>query len=219
MPPRRSWVLLAALSAPPTAGPTATASRPVAPIVAAAAAAGLRPEVLGLARRAHAHAVARRLTSSPLLTVIDYSLPSRVRRLWVLDLRAGRILARELVAHGRNSGGDQAHRFSNRSGSLQSSLGLFLTGRVYRGKHGVSLRLRGLDPRLNSRAEERAIVVHGADYVSQRTIAALGRLGRSQGCPALDPAVARRVIELIRNGTALFAYHPSITRDSPVAAR
>jgi hypothetical protein len=154
-----------------------------------------------------------------MLTIIDYSLPSRARRLWVLDLRAGRILARELVAHGRNSGGDRADRFSNRPGSLQSSLGLFLTGRVYRGKHGVSLRLRGLDPRLNSRAEERAIVVHGADYVSQRTIAALGRLGRSQGCPALDPAVARRVIELIRNGTALFAYHPSITRDSPVAAR
>jgi hypothetical protein len=153
------------------------------------------------------------------LTVIDYSLPSRVRRLWVLDVRRGRVLARELVAHGRNSGDGVPHRFSNRSGSLQSSLGLFLTGRVYRGKHGLSLRLRGLDPRLNGRAEERAIVVHGADYVNQRTIAALGRLGRSQGCPALDRAVARRVIELIRDGTALFAYHPSATRGSRLAAR
>jgi hypothetical protein len=123
------------------------------------------------------------------------------------------------VAHGRNSGDDLPHRFSNRAGSLQSSLGLFLTGRVYRGKHGISLRLRGLDPRLNGRAEERAIVVHGADYVSQRTIAALGRLGRSQGCPALDRAVARRVIELIRGGTALFAYHPSAARESRLAAR
>jgi hypothetical protein len=219
MPPRRFGILLAGLSSLPSTGPTAALPRPVEPLVAAAAGAGLRPEVLGLARRAHARAAARRLTSSPVLTVIDYSLPSRVRRLWVLDLRAGRILARELVAHGRNSGGDQAHRFSNRSGSLQSSLGLFLTGGVYRGKHGISLRLRGVDPRLNSRAEERAIVVHGADYVNQRTIAALGRLGRSQGCPALDRAVAPRVIELIRDGTALFAYHPSITRDSPVAAR
>jgi hypothetical protein len=153
------------------------------------------------------------------LTVIDYSLPSRVRRLWVLDVRMGRVLARELVAHGRNSGDDVPHRFSNRVGSLQSSLGLFLTGRVYRGKHGISLRLRGLDPRLNGRAEKRAIVVHGADYVSRRTIASLGRLGRSQGCPALDRAVARRVIELIRGGTALFAYHPSAARESRLAAR
>jgi L,D-transpeptidase catalytic domain len=104
------------------------------------------------------------------------------------------------------------------AGPLQSSLGLFLTGRVYHGKHGLSLRLRGLDPRLNSRAEARTIVIHGADYVSERTIAALGRLGRSQGCPALDRAVAGRVIELIRDGTVLYAYHPS-ARESTLAAR
>ena len=110
-------------------------------------------------------------------------------------------------------------RFSNRPGSLQSSLGLFLTGRVYRGKHGVSLRLRGLDPALNGRAEGRAIVVHGADYVGEHTIAALGRLGRSQGCPALSREAARRVIELIRNGTVLFAYHPSAALESHLAAR
>ena len=181
-------------------------------LVDAAAAAGLRPQVLQLARRAHARAVAARVTDSSLLTVIDYSLPSRTRRLWVLDLRGERVLAHELVAHGRNSGNDLARRFSNRRGSLQSSLGLFLTGAVYRGKHGVSLRLRGLDPQLNDRAEERAIVIHGADYVNERTIAALGRLGRSQGCPALDRAAAGRVIDLIRGGTALFAYHPSAAR-------
>jgi hypothetical protein len=203
----------------PTASPVAARPEPRSPVVEAAAAAGLRPEVLRLALRAHARAQAAGLTTSPVLTVIDYSLPSRMRRLWVLDVRRGRVLARELVAHGRNSGDDVPHRFSNRSGSLQSSLGLFLTGRVYRGKHGLSLRLRGLDPRLNGRAEERVIVVHGADYVNQRTIAALGRLGRSQGCPALDRAVARRVIELIRDGTTLFAYHPSATRGSRLAAR
>ena len=173
--------------------------------------AGLRPQVLEAALRAQRRAIASRLTASPLLTVIDYSLPSRARRLWVLDLTTERVLAREYVAHGRNSGDDLARRFSDRAGSQQSSLGLFLTGRVYQG-------LRGLDPRLNGHAEARAIVIHGADYVSQRTIAVLGRLGRSQGCVALDPAVAGRIIRLIRDGTALYAYHPSAARESSRAA-
>jgi hypothetical protein len=209
--------LLAGWAALLPTSPAAARPGPADRVVEAAAAAGLRPQVLHLALRAHERVVREGLTASPVLTVIDYSLPSRVRRLWVLDVRAGRVLARELVAHGRNTGADLARHFSNRVGSLQSSLGLFLTGRVYRGKHGVSLRLRGLDPRLNGRAEERAIVVHGADYVNQRTIATLGRLGRSQGCPALDRAAARRVIELIRDGTAVFAYHPSALRESPLA--
>lgn len=199
----------------------ATAAEPgrEGPLALAARSAGLRPSVLSLALRAHARAEASELTTSPLLTVIDYSLPSRARRLWVLDLRAGRVLARELVAHGRGSGGDVATRFSDRPGSLQSSLGLFLTGPVYRGKHGLSLRLRGLDPALNGRAEERAIVIHGADYVSPHTIAALGRLGRSQGCPALSREAARRVIELIQDGTAIFAYHPSASFQHRLAGR
>jgi hypothetical protein len=121
------------------------------------------------------------------------------------------------VAHGRNTGDDVARRFSNRPGSLQTSLGLFLTGKAYRGKHGLSLRLRGLDPRLNGLAERRAIVLHGADYVSEGTIAALGRLGRSQGCPAVERAVARRLVELIRDGTALYAWHPSAAREAVLA--
>lgn len=187
-------------------------------LVERAAAAGLRPGVLREALRSRRRAMEDRLTASPLLTVIDYSLPSRVRRLWVLDVTAGRVLAREYVAHGRNSGGDVAGRFSNRVGSLQSSLGLFLTGRAYRGKHGLSLRLRGLDPKLNGRAEERAIVIHGADYVSEATIAALGRLGRSHGCPALDRRVVRRVVELIRDGTTVFVYHPTAAREPLLAA-
>jgi hypothetical protein len=216
---RRLLCVVAGLGSFPTASPAAARPEPTGPLVEAAAAAALRPEVLRLALRAHARAQAAGLTTSPVLTVIDYSLPSRVRRLWVLDVRGGQVLARELVAHGRNSGDDVPHRFSNRIGSLQSSLGLFLTGKVYWGKHGISLRLRGLDPRLNGRAEERAIVVHGADYVGPRTIADLGRLGRSQGCPALDRAVARRVIQLIRGGTALYAYHPSGAQEPRLAAR
>jgi hypothetical protein len=219
MPLRRHLALIAVLASLLAPAPLSAEPGPDSPLARAARTAGLRPTALRLALRAQARATAAGLTTSPLLTVIDYGLPSRIRRLWVLDVRAGRVLAQELVAHGRGSGDDVAHRYSNRPGSLQSSLGLFLTGRVYRGKHGVSLRLRGLDPALNGRAEARAIVVHGADYVGERTIAALGRLGRSQGCPALSREAARRVIELIRNGTVLFAYHPSATLESHLAAR
>jgi hypothetical protein len=172
-----------------------------------ATAAGLRPAVLQQALRARARALGRGLGARPILTVIDYTLPSRERRLWVLDLAGSRVLARELVAHGRATGDDLARSFSNRPGSLQSSLGTFLTGSVYHGRHGLSLRLRGLDPGVNDRAEARAIVIHGAPYVSAEAVAQLGRLGRSQGCPALSPTAAPRVIQLIRDGTIVFAYY------------
>jgi len=175
----------------------------------AAASIGLRPGVFQAAMRAHDRAVEQGLTRSPILTVIDYSLPSRERRLWVLDLSRGEVLAQELVAHGRATGGDIAQWFSNRQGSAASSLGSFITGASYFGKHGLSLRLRGVDRGVNDRAEARAIVVHGADYVSEASVRVLGRLGRSLGCPALGTAVAPRIIGLIRGGTLLYAYHPS----------
>ncbi len=175
----------------------------------AARSIGLRPGVFQAALRAHDRAVERGLTRSPILTVIDYSLPSRERRLWVLDLARGEVLAQELVAHGRATGGDVARWFSNRPGSAASSLGSFITGATYFGKHGLSLRLRGVDPGVNDQAESRAIVVHGADYVSDASVRVLGRLGRSLGCPALGTAVAPRIIGLISGGTLLYAYHPS----------
>ena len=143
-----------------------------------------------------------------LLTVVDYSLPSTKRRLWVFDLEANEMLFHELVAHGQNSGGNRAHDFSNEDGSHQSSLGVFRTGRTYRGKHGRSLRLEGLEPGFNDRARKRAIVIHGADYVTEDFIDANGRLGRSWGCPALDPAVAQDVFDTIRGGTLLVVYYP-----------
>ena len=170
---------------------------------------GLRPEILQLALRAHDRALAAHQTASPIMTVIDYSLPSRERRLWVLDLEHGDVLAHELVAHGKATGGDLAQDFSNIEGSNQSSLGTFVTGATYQGKHGVSLRLRGLDASLNSNAEARGIVVHAADYVNDGIVAQLGRLGRSEGCPALNPAVAPRIIGLIKDGTVVFSYFPA----------
>ncbi|MGE5230946.1 MAG: murein L,D-transpeptidase catalytic domain family protein [Deltaproteobacteria bacterium] len=177
-------------------------------LVRAAQAAGLRPQVLRLALEAHARAEQRGETASALLTVIDYTRPSRERRLWVLDLARDSVLERTLVAHGRRTGENLAERFSNRPGSLESSLGTFVTGESYSGKNGYSLRLRGLDRGLNDNAEARAIVIHGAWYATRDFIAKVGRLGRSEGCPALDPAVARRVIDRIKGGTVIFAYYP-----------
>jgi hypothetical protein len=188
-------------------------------LIAVAERSGLRLDVLRLAHEAQARAEARGLTSRRVITVIDYGLPSRERRLWVLDLARGLVLAHELVAHGRDTGDDIARRFSNRPGSLQSSLGTFITEGTYWGAHGLSLRLRGLDAGLNDQAEARGIVVHGAEYVDQGIVGKLGRLGRSQGCPALSPVAARRVIDLIRNGTVLFAYYPSPALEEAVATR
>ena len=143
-----------------------------------------------------------------LLTVIDYSRPSTQPRLWVLDLARERVLFEERVAHGQGSGDNLATQFSNLNGSHQTSLGLFRTADTYVGTNGYSLRLDGLEPGVNDRARERAIVVHGAPYVSDANIRALGRLGRSHGCPALRPAVARRLIDTIKDGSLIFAYYP-----------
>lgn len=175
-------------------------------LVTAASAAGLRPSVLARAVEAHDRVVSAGRSDSPLLTVIDYSLPSREKRLWVLDLDRDSVLAHELVAHGRNSGGDLATHFSNAPGSNQSSLGTFVTGRTYQGAHGLSLRLIGLDQGVNDNALARAIVIHAADYVNPGIVNALGRLGRSLGCPALSPAAAPEIIGLIKDGTVVFAY-------------
>jgi hypothetical protein len=172
-------------------------------------AGGLEPQVLELAMAATQCAARRSLVSHPgLITIIDYSKPSTEPRLWVVDLTARRVLFRELVAHGRNSGDNLAEHFSNGLGSLQSSLGLFVTGDAYVGQHGVSLRLRGLDEGFNDRAEARAIVVHGASYVDPSLAGQLGRLGRSWGCPAVRPAVAAPLIRAIKDGTPVFAYYP-----------
>jgi hypothetical protein len=162
---------------------------------------------LDAAIKAYARAISQGVVSNAsLLTVIDYTRPSTVPRLWVLDLEAGRILHRELVAHGRNSGDNMATDFSNDEGSRKTSLGLFVTDQTYHGENGYSLRLRGLDPGINDNAMARAIVMHGAAYVSQTVVRQLGRLGRSWGCPALRSEVAQTVIDLIKNGTVVYAY-------------
>jgi hypothetical protein len=141
------------------------------------------------------------------LAVIDYSRPSTERRLWIFDLQRKRLLLRDFVAHGRQSGENFAQTFSNRLGSNQTSLGLFRTAESYRGKHGYSLRMDGLEPGLNDLARERAIVIHGAAYVSPSLVQSQGRIGRSLGCPAVRPEVARMVVDQLKGGQFLFAWH------------
>jgi hypothetical protein len=148
------------------------------------------------------------ITDPSTLTVIDYSKPSTEKRMWVYDLRSHELLYEELVAHGQGSGDNLATVFSNEPDTHASSLGLFLTGDTYVGRNGYSLRLKGLDEGFNHRAGERAIVMHGAPYVSDEFVKRNGRLGRSWGCPALREGVAREVIDRVRGSGILFAYYP-----------
>lgn len=143
------------------------------------------------------------------ITIIDFSLPSNQERLWVLDLIESKVLYHCLVSHGRNSGEVIAEKFSNKPGSYASSPGFYTTGETYFGKHGFSLRLNGIENGINDKARERAIVIHGADYVSSEFIEKNGRLGRSLGCPAVPEELSTEIIETIKDGTCLFVYAPT----------
>ncbi|MEA2326809.1 MAG: hypothetical protein QOE68_1768 [Thermoanaerobaculia bacterium] len=170
---------------------------------------GLRSDVLKLALTAARRAEDNGLVPKRnLLTVIDYSLPSSQPRMFIFDLAAHKLLFRELVAHGKSSGGNIANFFSNSPGSLATSLGLFVTADTYNGGNGYSLRLRGLEEGVNDMAWDRAIVLHGASYVSNEAVKVLGRLGRSWGCPAVRPEISQKIIDTIRGGSPVFAYYP-----------
>lgn len=144
----------------------------------------------------------------PIITIIDYDLPSTERRLWVIDLESKKILHHILVAHGKNTGNNRALKFSNKIGSHQSSLGSFVTEGMYVGKHGSSLYLKGIEKKWNSNARKRAIVMHTADYVSRSFIMKHGRLGRSHGCPAI-PNKEMGIMKEISGNSFLFIYHSS----------
>ena len=144
------------------------------------------------------------LHNRSILTIADFDQESRKKRLYIIDLASKKLVLNTWVAHGQNSGGDKPSYFSNNINSNQSSLGFYLTGEVYYGKHGRSLKLDGMDQGFNSNARERSIVVHGASYVSQKSINQLGRLGRSQGCPAVPAKLADQVINTISDRTVLF---------------
>lgn len=165
-------------------------------------------DVLSLALESAARAATHSGAEPRTLTVIDFSKPSTSARMWVYDVRSRELLFEEHVSHGRNSGDDLATSFSNQPDSYKSSIGLYRAAESYFGKHGYSLRLDGLEPGFNDRARERAIVIHGADYVNATTAQAQGRLGRSLGCPAVRPAIARQLIDAVKDGGLIFAYYP-----------
>jgi len=173
----------------------------------------LRPEVLELALEAYAQADEAGYVRRPVLTIIDYEVPSYRQRLWVIDMTNGTVLHQEWVAHGMGrppgSGGtmEEALSFSNERGTLKSSLGLFLTAETYIGRHGYSLRLDGLEEDVNDNARERLIVFHGAEYVSEdRSDDHL--VGRSWGCPVVRPGISRVIIDAIKDGSVLWIYYP-----------
>ncbi len=142
----------------------------------------------------------------PILTLIDFTKPSTEKRLFVFDMEKKKLLYSSFVSHGRNSGENYATSFSNKQGSYKSSLGFYLTGGTYQGKNGYSMLLDGLEKGINDKARERAIVMHGAAYANPTTIASAGRLGRSLGCPALPQAIAKPIINAIKEGSVLYIY-------------
>lgn len=167
----------------------------------------LNKNVLKLALTAYKNANKRGAVKKPVLTVIDYSLPSNKQRMWVFDVRNEKLLYNTYVAHGKNSG-VVANHFSNRESSKQSSLGTYITKDTYIGHKGYSLNLQGLDRGFNDNAYNRRVVIHGAWYVEPDFIKRAGRAGLSWGCPAIAQTLAKPVINTIKNGSVVFAYYP-----------
>ncbi|MCC6077190.1 murein L,D-transpeptidase catalytic domain family protein [Pseudomonas sp. GCM10022188] len=207
----RSLWLAAGLAAFSTSLLASTPSAPSLLGSLAKAAPTLNREVLRHALAAMQCAVNNGSAPADRLAVIDFSRPSSERRLWIFDLKRRKLLLRELVAHGQGSGENFATRFSNREGSHQSSIGLFRTSETYIGQHGYSLRMDGLEAGINDRARERAIVIHPADYVHPAWIRRHGRIGRSHGCPAVRPEVARMVVDSLKGGQFMFSWYPDDT--------
>lgn len=175
------------------------------------ASSGLRFDVFERAYTGYLNLQENRNSSSTshIISIADFSQSSKKKRLWIVDLTNSSLLLNTWVSHGRGSGGDMATSFSNINNSHQSSLGFYLTGEVYYGKHGRSLRLDGMDSGFNDNARRRAIVLHGASYVSQSAINSLNRLGLSHGCPAVPLELTDEIIDLVKNKTVLYIHADS----------
>jgi hypothetical protein len=171
---------------------------------------------LGLSKEAYNYAIAGykylrsegKLKNENILSIVDFSLASSKKRLFIIDMKNKTVLFNTYVSHGRNSGRDIANQFSNQPESNKSSLGFYVTGDTYMGKHGFSMRLLGEEKGINDNANSRAIVMHSAAYVSEAAIKMQGFIGRSLGCPALPEALTKPIIEKIKNGSCLFLYSP-----------
>jgi hypothetical protein len=183
----------------------------------AAKTSNLKPKVIKLAIEAFYRAKRAGVTvKKPILTVIDYTLASTQKRLWVVDIDNKQVLYNSMCAHGKHSGENYTTSFSNKMGSLKTSIGLFLTKETYFGRDGYSLRLEGLEKGFNDNVKDRLIVFHGAAYVNQKFAAVAGRIGRSWGCPAVEKSLAKPIINTIKHGTLIFSFynHPQWLKES-----
>ena len=210
---------------PPVAGVPDTLRRAIGQLYARLGAdtAGLRLAVLAQACVGYLtlHPTGR-IERADVLAVADMDLPNTAERLWVIDLKKAKVLHRSLVAHGLGSGYLRARRFSNLENSACTSLGFYRTSGTYRGVHGYSRRLLGLDKGENSRVFDRYIVLHAADYASPDYVRAHGHLGHSRGCPALPPAQAQPIISAVPAGSLLLVSGPGLASrwlDGPAAGR
>jgi hypothetical protein len=152
-----------------------------------------------------------KLNKEGLVTICDFSQSSKRKRLYLIDLSEYKLLLNTYVAHGKNSGGEYAKKFSNRPESRQSSLGFYRTKKTYYGGHGLALTLSGLEPGFNDKAERRKIVMHGSLYIGDNYKRWGKYMGRSFGCPAVPMKQSKKLINTIKDGSCLFIYHPSKT--------
>jgi L,D-transpeptidase catalytic domain len=177
----------------------------------------LQLNVLGLSKQAFKYGMRGfrslqslgKLSNDSIISIIDFSLSSAEKRLFVIDIKNYKVLYNTYVAHGRNSGAEFAKQFSNKPRSNKSSLGFYVTGDTYEGEHGYSLHLEGEEKGINDNAYKRAIVMHSADYVNENYIKDKGYIGRSLGCPAIPEKIYKPVIEEIKDGSCLFIYSPN----------
>ncbi len=170
---------------------------------------GIKEEVLALAYKGQQQLADRGvLNNDHVMAICDFSQSSSKKRLYIIDTKNYRVLYNTYVAHGKNTGLNYAERFSNTPESLQSSLGFYTTKSTYNGKHGLSLKLQGLERGFNDNAESRAVVMHGAEYIGDNRVGS-AYMGRSFGCPAVPQAQSATIINMLKNGTCLFIYHPT----------
>lgn len=206
-------------SYPVSVSPVSHTDLSYAPVIADAATAlyndinlhqyGLSKEAFDYAWKGYEQLIKKNMIRrSNYLTICDFSQSSKKKRLYIIDVENSKLVTNTYVAHGKNSGAEFANSFSNKPESLQSSLGFYITDNTYIGKHGLSLRINGVDPGYNDKALMRTIVIHGADYVNESRVQQGGYMGRSWGCPAVPKKEATDIITTIKNGTCLFIYHP-----------
>jgi hypothetical protein len=173
------------------------------------AVAGLQRNVFAEAYKGYQYLLSIGKVKRPeVLTIVDYSKRSSEKRLFVIDMLNGELLYNTYVAHGKNSGADYATSFSNKMSSNKTSLGFMVTGETYIGGKGYSLRLDGQEYGINDNVRDRAVVMHGSNYVTPERAANGTMMGRSFGCPALSYREHKEIIDEIKNGSVFFAFYP-----------